>query len=57
MLARCVPGKKKGAGRTMQGPSHQDRVTVPVSYITSPLAPLLHVLSLSPFPPAISILY
>lgn len=33
------------------------RVAVPVAYITSPLAPLLHVLSLSPFlPTATSIL-
>lgn len=41
ILARNVPEKLKHAGRMMQGPSHQDRVAVPVSFITSPLAPPL----------------
>lgn len=39
-----------------QGPSNQGRVVVPVSYITSPLATLLHVLSLPFSPTVISIL-
>lgn len=48
--------QKTNAGRMTQGPSHRGRVVVPVSYITSPLTPLLHVLSLPSFPTVTSIL-